>query len=210
MARTSRLKAEGRPKPDSMGSGRCWSGAVGTTWPRRRRTPRSPKPPDRDEWQSSVIVGGPCKRGDETQKRDAAMGNYSALNYAAAVGFPRAKNATWEWLHLVGAALGGGNVMGNLVAGTYDSNTPMIPMEQSIVEYSNRRDAAQDPIVTAQHPIRIVAKAKLWKEERAGRPTWIAETITLEMWHQRERVFWLGPNTSLNNSAASANGVRLL
>ena len=58
----------------------------------------------------------------------------SALNYASRV-FDNAdwvKERSWEWLHIVGHSLGGNNELGNLVAGTVDANTAMIPHEKSI------------------------------------------------------------------------------
>jgi hypothetical protein len=140
-----------------------------------------------DTVQSSITLTEPCRRGDESKKRDAAMGGLSALNYAKAVGINGAEKHTWEWLHLVGSAIGGGNSLGNLVAGTYDMNTLMIPLEQTIVEYSNRPD------ISVNNPMIVTAKAKLFANDK-GQPTWVAETITLEVQHGGKS-FWLGPIT---------------
>jgi|GEM_PF-6511849 len=133
---------------------------------------------------STLVVKGPCQRGDESKTRDAAMGNLSARNYALAVGFGGAENATWEWLHLVGASLGGGNTEGNLIAGTFDSNTLMIPMEQAIVTYSNRSDVNQ------QNPMTIRATARLWKAGDS-KLTWVADDLDLEVEHKGKKVFWM-------------------
>jgi hypothetical protein len=141
--------------------------------------------PGGDTVTSSITLTEPCKRGDEKKTRDAAMGGLSALNYAKAVGINEADKHTWEWLHLVGSAIGGGNVEGNLVAGTYDMNTLMIPLEQTIVEYSNRND------VTAFSPMKVTAVAKLYKDAK-NRPIWVADTITLKVEHAGKS-FWLGP-----------------
>ena len=63
-----------------------------------------------------------------------AMGGWSALQYAQAAGIPDASKHRWEWLHLLGASLGGPTIEGNLVAGTYDSNTQMTAVETAILE----------------------------------------------------------------------------
>jgi hypothetical protein len=130
-----------------------------------------------------TTLEGPCQRGDVSQTRQAAMNNLSARNYAIGVGCPDAEKHTWEWLHLVGSAIGGGNVRGNLVAGTYDANTLMIPLEQRIVEYSRR------PNVTKANPLEVWATAKLWNG------FWVAEEITLHVEHDGNK-FSLGPITS--------------
>ncbi|MEA2463037.1 MAG: non-specific endonuclease, partial [Acidobacteriota bacterium] len=39
----------------------------------------------------------------------------------------------WEWLHMVGHSVGGDNEPDNLVAGTFDANTAMIPFERGVM-----------------------------------------------------------------------------
>ncbi len=135
---------------------------------------------------STLVLTDVCKRGDESASRDGAMGGLSARNYAKAVMGNEALNHSWEWLHLVGSAIGGGNQLGNLVAGTFDTNTLMIPLEQTIVEYA----AKNRP--TAQNPMTITATAQLHREQASGRNTWLAENIRLQVQHGSNN-FWLGP-----------------
>jgi len=137
--------------------------------------------------KSEIALTGPCKRGDETTDRDAAMGRFSARNYAVAMGVPNANLHTWEWLHLVGASIGGGSQQGNLVAGTYDMNTLMIPLEQTIVEYASRQ------ALSPNNPMKVTAVAKVWKDPQGGL-TWVAENITLYVECGNDR-FHLGPIT---------------
>ena len=70
-----------------------------------------------------------------TRYADMSASGFSALNYAKAVKYPDAEKYTWEWLHLRAASLGGDNKLRNLVAGTYDANTYMIPLERQIAQY---------------------------------------------------------------------------
>jgi hypothetical protein len=148
-----------------------------------------PHPPDADVVRSRLTVSGPCRRGASSPGRDAAMGNLSALNYARAVGVGGAEGATWEWLHLVGSSLGGGNTRGNLVAGTFDANTLMIPIEQAVVEYSNRPD------VTREKPMQIEVTAAMLTVN--GSRTWVAERITVAVHHKGTKRFSLGPIEAL-------------
>lgn len=152
-------------------------------------------PQNQSQLISMLTITEPCKRGDERQTRDKAMGGHSALNYAIAASMPNAAQGTWEWLHLVGSAIGGDNKQGNLVAGTYDANTLMIPMEQAIVTYSHRAD------VTPQNPMTVVAEAKLWSNGTFL--TYVAETITLKVYHKGKNVFSFGPIQALNNTPLS-------
>lgn len=140
--------------------------------------------PTNKEIYSNITLDGPSVRGDESNTRNKAMGGLSALNYADQVSFPNAQDHSWEWLHLVGSAIGGDNVEGNLVAGTYDMNTLMIPLEQTIVEYSHRPD------VTPSNPMKVTAKASLWNN--GSNNTYVAESITLKIEHGTKE-FFLGP-----------------
>ena len=70
--------------------------------------------------------------GSEKPTRDAVMGQ-SAKNYVVKCYDKEfADSRSWEWLHIVGHALGGNNEVGNLLAGTYTANTQMIPYEKAI------------------------------------------------------------------------------
>ena len=79
-----------------------------------------------------VEYDGPATNGDTSKARDTVMGD-SARNYAASVYGEHWANArSWEWLHIRAHSLGGDNAVGNLVAGTFDANTKMIPYERQI------------------------------------------------------------------------------
>lgn len=98
-----------------------------------KKDPRFAGPPTSDMLEIEVEYDQPVTKGSEKPTRDAAMGG-SALNYARFI-FENAdwvSERSWEWLHVVGHALGGNNEAGNLVAGSYDANTAMIPHEKAI------------------------------------------------------------------------------
>jgi hypothetical protein len=123
----------------------------------------APAPPG-DELVIEVVYTEPAVNGDVTISRDHAMGGYSALNYVQALMGPEwaASAQTWEWLHIVGHALGGDNEVGNLVAGTFDPNTQMIPHERVI------RDATHVcPPVTAKWEVNLYPES------------WLAMDITM-------------------------------
>lgn len=88
-------------------------------------------PPLGDELNVEVHYTEACTKGSEKPTRDGVMGG-SARNYARAILGKEAGEQNWEWLHIVGHALGGNNEAGNLVAGTYDANTHMIPWERKV------------------------------------------------------------------------------
>lgn len=62
----------------------------------------------------------------------AAMGFVNATGYAKLAGVPNWKDSRWEWLHIRAASLGGTTDGSNLVAGTRDANTHMMPFEANI------------------------------------------------------------------------------
>jgi len=98
--------------------------------------PNFPAPPGSDLIRIVVEYDGPATNGDTSKSRDSVMGD-SARNYAASVyGAEWANARTWEWLHIRAHSLGGDNAVGNLVAGTFDANTKMIPYERTIHELS--------------------------------------------------------------------------
>jgi hypothetical protein len=112
----------------------------------------------------------PAERGNESKSRDGAMGGFTARNYAIAAGAPKEQvvNTQWEWLHLIAASLGGNNEIGNLVAGTYDGNTRMIPWEQAIIQLSQEINE-NDP----KTYIHLYGKCQTHKN------TWLAFTVQL-------------------------------
>lgn len=70
------------------------------------------------------------KKRDTTQ--DGAMGNVSARTYAWMSDTPGWNTQKWEWLHLRAASLGGATAPTNLVLGTRDANTHMMPFEANL------------------------------------------------------------------------------
>lgn len=70
-----------------------------------------------------------CPRGGG---QFANMANTNATGYAWLAGAPNWNQARWEWLHVRAASLGGRTDGRNLVAGTRDCNTHMIPFESNI------------------------------------------------------------------------------
>lgn len=98
--------------------------------------PHFPAPPGTDFIQIECYYDKPVEHGDTSKARDSVMGD-SARNYAASVyGEEWANERKWEWLHIVAHSLGGNNEVGNLVAGTFDANTQMIPHERAIRDLS--------------------------------------------------------------------------
>jgi hypothetical protein len=109
--------------------------------------PKFPLALGTDVIEIEVWYNSPALLGSEAPTRDVVMGD-SALNYAASVyGDEWARARNWEWLHIVAHSLGGNNEVGNLVAGTYDANTKMIPFEKEIRDLS--QDAAKRPLLVS-------------------------------------------------------------
>ncbi|MCC6392681.1 MAG: hypothetical protein IT167_18935 [Bryobacterales bacterium] len=103
-----------------------------------RKDQRFPLPPDTDRIEVCAMWNSAATKGSESPTRDAVMGD-SALNYAKAVFDEEwAAERKWEWLHIVGHALGGNNEAGNLVAGAFDANTMMIPYEKNVLELTQK------------------------------------------------------------------------
>jgi len=66
-----------------------------------------------------------------------AMGNTSANKYAWATDPVHSDKVDWEWLHIRGAALGGETKSTNLILGTKDCNTHMMPFESHMANLSS-------------------------------------------------------------------------
>lgn len=69
---------------------------------------------------------------DRGQGQYANMGNTNARGYAYLLNLKGHNSAQWEWLHIRAASLGGATDSTNLVVGTRDANTHMIPFEANI------------------------------------------------------------------------------
>ncbi len=132
--------------------------------------------PQGTHFGNKVEVSDRLKGGEERPTRAAAMGG-SAREYAEAANFTGWEALNWEWLHLIARSLGGNNEVGNLVAGSYDANTEMIPAERAIAEYY----IVNKSYIHIGNPMLICAKCNLLVVDR--KPTWIAEEITLWMTH---------------------------
>ena len=66
--------------------------------------------------------------GSERPAKNTVMQG-TAAGHARQHGY---KTGRWEWLHLVGHGIGGHNARYNLVAGAFDRNTEMIPLENLV------------------------------------------------------------------------------
>ncbi|MFO0889944.1 MAG: DNA/RNA non-specific endonuclease [Isosphaeraceae bacterium] len=67
--------------------------------------------------------------------KNTAMGGFTAHGYVQLNGDTskhKFNGKGWEWLHLLGVQLGGPNACENLVAGTFEANSAMIPIENAI------------------------------------------------------------------------------
>lgn len=81
--------------------------------------------------QTLSFTKAPAKKG-RGKGQYANMGNTNATGYAFLLGLQGWASQRWEWLHLRGAGLGGVTDSTNLMAGTRDANTHMIPFESNI------------------------------------------------------------------------------
>lgn len=126
-------------------------------------------------WTQKLVLKGPCKKGKTSPSKDSAMGGYTARNYAIEAGvLDAAEKQTWDWLHLIGHAIGGHNALGNLVAGTFDSNTGMIPFEKAVIAY------CKSGAVTPSAPAIYTVTVKLLED------TWVADEISMTLEHKQQ------------------------
>ena len=100
------------------------------------------------------------------------MGNFSAREYVARFSPDEANAYPWEWLHLQGSRLGGPNRPENLVAGTAEANTQMIPYERSIFELSL--------IATRLKPVDVTWTATV-RKDADGHDTQIGKIIEIKL-----------------------------
>lgn len=126
---------------------------------------------------------------DSPTRRDRGKGQFANMNqtnatgYAWLAGVPNWWKQRWEWLHVRGAGLGGETDGSNLVAGTRDANTHMIPFESNIRSlagiakeddnYKNLRvdwSVIPSPKANAKHVVnRVEISWKLNKADRVQR-----------------------------------------
>ncbi len=88
--------------------------------------------PNADVLAHVVKWEGPAAEGSEIPSAEAVMGD-TALHYAKTI-FDEdwASDGRWNWLHIIARALGGNNEKDNLVAGAFDGNLQMAPVEAAI------------------------------------------------------------------------------
>lgn len=113
-----------------------------------------------DQIKNTMIHKGPWAKGSRKPGQAAVMGGQSAKNYAIdQLGRDSPELAgRYEWLHIIGSSLGGLNVLGNLVAGTYDANTKMIALEHRVALWSSREyQRNANEAAAADQPMRDVS-----------------------------------------------------
>ncbi|MFH8786646.1 eCIS core domain-containing protein [Streptomyces roseoverticillatus] len=78
---------------------------------------------------------------DRGAGQDSAMNSWNALGVVAYanrfLGARYELEQNWEWLHVQGAQIGGSTDADNLVAGTYVTNSAMIPYEDMIAKWAS-------------------------------------------------------------------------
>ncbi len=89
------------------------------------------------EFSSSIHTPQTAFFNNTPGGRDRGEGQYTNMNKTNAAGYAWLMglglgNQKWEWLHIRGAGLGGYTDSTNLVTGTRDANTHMIPFESNI------------------------------------------------------------------------------
>jgi hypothetical protein len=131
-----------------------------------------PAPPAGTQLKIDFPITKPCTRGDESNERKAAMNGWTALSYAIETGFyNRDAKVAMEWIHLIGSSIGGDNAPGNLVSGTFDANTKMIPFETQIVNRAKSVKPA-DPSTHLTYRVEVELLP-----DQTGQPTWVAKTL---------------------------------
>jgi hypothetical protein len=134
--------------------------------------------------QQKQSYTGPPVSADRNGGQVANMNNTNATGYAMLADVPNWENSRWEWLHVRAASLGGRTDGSNLVLGTRDVNTHMMPFEANlrllakiVSENPNYKALDVDFSVSGQdsealHKVnRISIKWKLVKTEAAGPST---------------------------------------
>lgn len=116
-----------------------------------------------------IVHAAPWGKGVRRPSQIGVMFGLNAKNYIERLEGKRPEGR-YEWLHLIGSSLGGPNLLGNLVAGSYDANTEMIPLEHRIAHWGSK-DYKNPP--TSKKPVIIMAEAQLIPD------TFVAQKITL-------------------------------
>ncbi len=166
-----------------------------------------------DQIKNTLVHKGPWTKGRRTPGQAAVMGGQNAKNYVIdqlqpglddkqKEDYRAAMGGRYEWLHVIASSLGGLNVLGNLVAGSYDANTKMIALEHRVALWSTRDyqananqalaadaksdakgDAKAAPIaINNATPLTIVGTADVVHD------TFIANTINLAVTYKGTRL----------------------
>lgn len=85
-------------------------------------------PAENDE-KTFVAVPAPMDRG---KGQLSNMNNTNARGYAWLLNMDGWNSSSWEWLHIRAASLGGETTSRNLILGTRDANTHMMPFESNV------------------------------------------------------------------------------
>lgn len=146
--------------------------------------------PEFKAWRTSgkiiaeITHTGPWAKGLRVPSQFEVMGRQNAKNYIIdALNGDKAEGETpvttksvggrWEWLHLIGSSLGGYNTINNLVAGSYDANTKMIPLEHRVANWGVETSKSQFK-PSKETPIKIRSEAVVVPDN-----TYVAKTITM-------------------------------
>jgi len=87
-------------------------------------------------WQLGTALSARNREDGQAiaMKKWNALGAAAYANRFHGAGFPLTQN--WEWLHIQGAQIGGETQAGNLIAGTFATNSAMIPFENDIAKWA--------------------------------------------------------------------------
>ncbi|MEM7094809.1 MAG: hypothetical protein AAF567_17525 [Actinomycetota bacterium] len=149
-------------------------GATGTesTMTAARVPPGTPPQPESGTKHRDREYEYRSPRGSRRSGQKAAMGGWSASEYATQFNASAGTDRSWEWLHLQGSRLGGPNLDTNLVAGTAEANSQMIPYERAIYRLSSAATSAK--------PVKVAWDASL-KKDSTSKPTHIGDKIRIEV-----------------------------
>ncbi|XXT22746.1 DUF4157 domain-containing protein [Sorangium sp. So ce429] len=145
---------------------------------------------DSVETEQKVKYAGSPRPMPRGQGQASAMSNTNATGYAWLTGIDKWKSSQWEWLHVRAASLGGATDSTNLVVGTRDANTHMIPFESHVatlarlaaatgvyepLEVTFSVDGEQDPAKHRVNNIKIKWKLEKKKESSEEDPSSLEE-----------------------------------
>ncbi len=116
-------------------------------------------------------ITGPLHKASRGKGQNSTMGG-SAWQAVEELKKTQKAEGMWEWLHLLGSALGGPNGIVNLGAGTYDANTWMIPLESEIISASKQCSLQNKGWVRVRGEFYPETDVLIWLELSAEVGTW--------------------------------------